>query len=70
MAFGKKNQDDDVQANGRYKVDHIPVMISGKQFLQGSLDKHESDGWRFVQMLHSDKFNWILVVYERTNIAS
>ena len=67
MAFGKKDQDDEEQANGRYKVDHIPVLISGKKFVQISLDKHEKEGWKFVQMLHSDKHNWILVVYERDN---
>lgn len=66
MAFGKKSDDEESEIPGRYKVDQVPVMLSGSKLLQASLNKHEAEGWKFVQAVPSDKHGWILAIYERS----
>lgn len=64
MGFGKKREDDD-SARGRYVVEHIPVIVSGKKFLQQKLDEGDAAGYSLRSLLMSDKHDWILVVWER-----
>ena len=66
MAFGKKNSDEESDTPGRYKVDQVKVLLSGASALQMSLNKHEAEGWRFIQAVPSDKHGWILAIYERS----
>ena len=71
MAFGKKKSDDsDDESSGRYVVEHVPVMVSGKRFLQQALNKGEANGYELKSLLMSDKHDWILVVWERPHTAS
>jgi hypothetical protein len=65
MAFGRKQADEDVQPRGRFVVDHVPVMISGKKLLQQKLDEGDAKGWTMRQLISSDKHDWILIVWER-----
>lgn len=66
MAFGKKKDDEgDVAVTGRFVVEHVPVMVSGKRFLQQALDKGEAQGYSLRSLLMSDKHDWILVVWDR-----
>jgi len=66
MAFGKKKDGEgDVATQGRYVVEHVPVMISGKKLLQQKLDEGEAKGYGLRSLLMSDKHDWILVVWER-----
>ena len=69
MAFGR-NKDDDVEPQGRFVVDHISVMMSGKKFLQQNLDEGDAKGWTLRNLLMSDKHDWILVVWERPPAAA
>lgn len=66
MAFGRTKQDDE-DTGGRYFVDHVPVMMSGKKFLQQALDRGDANGWELVWIENSDKHGWILVVWDRSS---
>ncbi len=46
MAFGRRTEDDD-DSGGRYFVDHVPVMMSGKKFPQIRLDKGDAATRRY-----------------------
>lgn len=65
MAFGRAGLDDD-DSGGRYFVDHVPVMMSGKKLLQQALDRGDANGWKLVWIENSDKHGWILVVWDRS----
>lgn len=65
MGLGRKKDEQDVEATGRYVVDHVPVMMSGKRFLQAKLDEGEAKGYDLRSLLMSDKHDWILVVWDR-----
>jgi hypothetical protein len=65
MAFGKNKQEDEPAAQGRYVVDHVPVMISGKKMLQQKLDDGDRKGWNLRTIMNSDKHDWIIIVWER-----
>lgn len=65
MAFGKKSEDPDSDSTDRYVVDHVPVMISGKKFLQSALNSGDAKGWHLIKIINSDKHDWILIVWER-----
>jgi hypothetical protein len=69
MAFGKK-KDDAVELTGRWVVEHVPIMISGKGFLQQKLDEGDARGWELRHLLQSDKNNWILLVWERPRLPA
>lgn len=64
MAFGKK-KDDDVSAKGRFLVEHVPVLLSGKKLLQEKLDEGDAKGYALRSLINSDKHDYILIVWER-----
>ena len=63
----KRPKADDEDTGGRYFVDHVPVMMSGKKFLQIALDRGDAQGWTLRWIENSDKHGWILVVWDRGN---
>jgi len=65
MAFGRKKEDGD-DSGGRYFVDHVPVMMSGKKLLQIALDKGDAAGWKLLKVINSDKHGWILIIWDRS----
>ena len=69
MAFGKKKDEGDAAPVGRYVVEHVPVMISGKKLLQAELNKGEAKGYVLSNLLMSDKHDWVLVVWDSGNVS-
>jgi hypothetical protein len=70
MAFGKKATADEPGTDpaGRFIVEHVPVMISGKKLVQSELDKGDAKGYELRHLLMSDKHDWVLVVWERPKL--
>lgn len=56
-------------ASGRFVVEHVPVVVSGKRLLQQELDKGEERGYVLHSLLMSDKHDWVLVVWDRSNVS-
>lgn len=65
MAFGRRAEEES-DTGGRYFVDHVPIMISGKKFLQTVLDQGDAKGWELVWIASSDKNGWMLIVWDRS----
>jgi len=65
MALGRKKEDTE-DTGGRYFVENVPVMMSGKKLLQLRLDKGDEAGWKLVKLVYSDKHGWILIVWDRS----
>jgi hypothetical protein len=65
VAFGRKKDEKSEEPAGRFVVDHVPVVISGKSLLQVALNKGAAKGYVLRNIVHSDKHDWILVVWER-----
>jgi hypothetical protein len=72
MAFGRSKEQTQEQAesSGRFVVEHVPVMISGKKFLQQKLDEGDAKGYSLRNLLMSDKHDWILIVWEKPTDSS
>lgn len=63
MAFGKKKDDD--EPGGRFLVEDVPILVSGKRVLQMRLDAGDAKGYTLRTLVASDKHDYILIVWER-----
>lgn len=69
MPFGRAKQDENDEPAGRWLVDHVPVMISGKKSLQQKLNEGEAKGYELRSLLMSEKHDRILIVWDRRGSA-
>jgi len=66
MGLGRKKEDDDPEAVGRFVVEDMPIAVSGKRTLQRKLDAGDAAGWTLRSLLVSDKHDYILIVWDRS----
>jgi len=64
MGFRSKKIEE-VTAQGKYVVEHVPVLTSGKKLLQLKLDQGDKKGWKLIELVNIPKKGWLLIVWER-----
>lgn len=66
LGRNKEIPDDDVPdvSSSRYKVEHLPIGVSGKGMLQRELDKGVAKGWSLRWIESTEQHGWIIVVWD------
>jgi hypothetical protein len=66
MAFGKgsKTEAED-QATGRYVVERVASLVTGKRVLQSTLNEGAAKGWALHTIVPAGQSDFVLVVWDR-----
>jgi len=64
MAFGRKKDDDEI-ATGRYIVETVTALTTGRKALQEAVNEGDSKGWSIVSVVHNDKNGQFVIVWEK-----
>ena len=65
MAFGRNKDDDDI-ATGRYVVETVTALTTGRKAIQEALNEGSSKSWEIVSFVHNDKNGQFVIIWDKS----